>query len=88
MNGNQGVERGRNVDALSSTCTKRTFTPYTQKKKNCREGTNAGLPASVSTGQRVIIVHAGSENGLISNALLMLISGTKSGDYQTRNEFW
>jgi len=51
------------------------------------DGTNAGLLAPVSKGQRVIIVHAGSENGFISNALLMFKSGTKSGDYHHEMNF-
>ena len=36
---------------------------------------DTGLCAPISKGQRVIIVHAGSENGFIPNALLMFKSG-------------
>jgi ketopantoate reductase len=44
------------------------------------DGNSAGRLAPVSKGQRVIIVHAGSENGFIPNALLMCKSGTNCGD--------
>lgn len=35
----------------------------------------------ISKGQRVVIVHAGSESGFVPNALLTFKAGTKSGDY-------
>ncbi|XP_045459312.1 uncharacterized protein LOC123669766 [Melitaea cinxia] len=41
----------------------------------------AGLKKPISKGQRVVIVHAGSEAGFVPNALLTFKSGTKSEDY-------
>jgi hypothetical protein len=45
------------------------------------DGKNKALLAPISEGQRVIIIHVGSEKGFILNALLMFKSGTKSGGY-------
>jgi hypothetical protein len=45
------------------------------KDRAWSDGKNAGLLAPVSKGQRVIIVHTGSENGFIPNALLMFKRG-------------
>lgn len=45
------------------------------------DGTSKGLKQPISKGQRVVIVHAGSEAGFIPNALLTFKAGTKSGDY-------
>jgi hypothetical protein len=39
------------------------------------------LKTPVSKGQRVIVVHAGDEEGFIPNALMMFKSSSKSGDY-------
>jgi hypothetical protein len=59
---------------LSSTGMKCTFTPLTQKNTPWGDGTNGGILAPVSEGQRVINVHAGSKNGFTPNALLIFIS--------------
>jgi hypothetical protein len=56
---------------------KRMFTSDIQKGQSWRDGKNEVLPASVSKGQGVIILHAGSENGFIPNALLMFKFGDK-----------
>lgn len=45
------------------------------------DGTTKGIKKPISKGQRVVIVHAGSETGFIPNALLTFKAGTKSGDY-------
>lgn len=45
------------------------------------DGSTKGLKKPISKGQRVVIVHAGSEAGFIPNALLLFKAGTKSGDY-------
>jgi len=45
------------------------------------DGTTKGLKKPISKGQRVVIVHAGSEAGFIPNALLTFKAGAKSGDY-------
>ena len=45
------------------------------------DGSLQGLKAPMNKGQRLIIVHAGGENGFIPNALLIFKSGLKTGDY-------
>ncbi|XP_038207526.1 uncharacterized protein LOC119829196 [Zerene cesonia] len=45
------------------------------------DGSTQGLKTPISKGQRLVIVHAGSENGFVPNALLLFKAGTKSGDY-------
>ncbi|XP_046586413.1 uncharacterized protein LOC124292739 [Neodiprion lecontei] len=45
------------------------------------DGSTQGLKKPISKGQRLVIVHAGSENGFVPNALLLFKAGTKSGDY-------
>lgn len=51
------------------------------------DGSTAGLKKPISKGQRVVIVHAGSEAGFVPNALLTFKSGTKSGDYHDDMNF-
>lgn len=41
----------------------------------------AGVKKPVSTGGRLIIVHAGTNKGFINNGLLIFKSGRKTGDY-------
>ncbi|XP_037875263.1 uncharacterized protein LOC119630329 [Bombyx mori] len=45
------------------------------------DGSTGGLKKPISKGQRVVIVHAGSEDGFVPNALLLFKAGAKSGDY-------
>ncbi|XP_046428166.1 uncharacterized protein LOC124183570 [Neodiprion fabricii] len=45
------------------------------------DGSTQGLKKPISKGQRLVIVHAGSENGFVPNALLLFKAGTRSGDY-------
>lgn len=45
------------------------------------DDTNEGLHQPISKGERLIIVHAGGENGFIPNALLIWKSTQASGDY-------
>ncbi|XP_045516861.1 uncharacterized protein LOC123709513 [Pieris brassicae] len=51
------------------------------------DGTTKGLKKPISKGQRVVIVHAGSDTGFIPNALLPFKAGTKSGDYHDNMNF-
>lgn len=57
------------------------------QSKSWSDGTTYGLHKPMSKGQRAIIVHAGSENGFVPNALLIFKSGTKSGDYHDDMNF-
>ncbi|XP_054260045.1 uncharacterized protein LOC128984729 [Macrosteles quadrilineatus] len=45
------------------------------------DGSNNVLHTPVSKGERLIIVHAGGEQGFVPNALAMWKAGQKSGDY-------
>ncbi|KAJ4445926.1 hypothetical protein ANN_12612, partial [Periplaneta americana] len=45
------------------------------------DSSTEGLKAPMNKGQRLIIVHAGGENGFVPNALLIFKSGLKTGDY-------
>ncbi|CAK1591465.1 unnamed protein product, partial [Parnassius mnemosyne] len=45
------------------------------------DGSQMGVKKKISKGQKVVIVHAGSEVGFVPNALLMFKAGTKTGDY-------
>ncbi|KAL0880990.1 hypothetical protein ABMA27_002142 [Loxostege sticticalis] len=56
-------------------------------QKAWTDGTTKGLKKPISKGQRVVIVHAGSETGFIPNALLTFKAGTKSGDYHDNMNF-
>ncbi|CAH2108760.1 unnamed protein product [Euphydryas editha] len=47
--------------------------------------TAQGLKRPISKGQRIVMVHAGSETGFVPNALLMFKSGSKAGDYHDMN---
>lgn len=51
------------------------------------ESTSGGLKTPVSKGQYAIIVHAGSEQGFVPNAMLIFKSGQKSGDYHESMNF-
>jgi hypothetical protein len=51
------------------------------KPKAWTDDSGAGLKSPVSKGSRIIIVHAGNENGFVPNALITFQSGKKSGDY-------
>jgi hypothetical protein len=51
------------------------------------DGTNAGLLATVSKGQRRVIIQSVRENGFVTDALSMLESETKSGDYSHEINF-
>lgn len=50
-------------------------------QKSWCDDSNKGLLAPVSKGQRLIIIHAGGENGFVPNALLMWKANQASGDY-------
>ncbi|PZC70602.1 hypothetical protein B5X24_HaOG215526 [Helicoverpa armigera] len=51
------------------------------------DGSLKGLKKPISKGQRVVIVHAGSEAGFVPNALLLFKAGAKSGDYHDNMNF-
>ena len=42
---------------------------------------DAGVKTPISKGRRLIVVHAGGEMDFVANALLIFISGARSGDY-------
>lgn len=49
--------------------------------KGWSDSSNAGIKKPISKGQRLIIAHAGSENGFIPGALLTYKSTDTTGDY-------
>lgn len=49
--------------------------------KSWSDGSFNGLHTPISKGDRLIIVHAGGEEGFVPNALAMWKAGIKSGDY-------
>lgn len=51
------------------------------------DGSNKGVKVPVSKGKRLIIVHAGNEDGFVPNALLTFESGKKTGDYHKDMNF-
>ncbi|CAH2089437.1 unnamed protein product [Euphydryas editha] len=55
--------------------------------KGWTDGSTEGLKKPISKGQRVVLVHAGSEMGFVPNALLTFKSGMKSGDYHDDMNF-
>lgn len=55
--------------------------------KSWNDNTNEGLHKPVSKGQRLILVHAGGENGFIENAYLKFKSNSKSGDYHSQMNY-
>ncbi|CAK1600945.1 unnamed protein product [Parnassius mnemosyne] len=56
------------------------YTSHTSSK-SYSDGSTSGLKKPISKGNRLIIVHAGGEDGFIPNALLMFKANQKSGDY-------
>lgn len=65
-----------------------TYVHTTHTRPNSwSDGTNAGLKVPVSKGNRLIIVHAGNENGFVKDALLTFESGKKTGDYHNDMNF-
>lgn len=50
--------------------------------KERSDESSKGLKKPISKGQRIVIVHAGSEAGFVPNALLLFEAGTKSGDFR------
>lgn len=59
-----------------------TYVHSTQsKKKAWTDASGSGLKTPVTKGQRLIIVHAGSEDGFVKDALLTFKSGRTTGDY-------
>lgn len=46
--------------------------------KSYSDGSSAGLNKQISNGNRLLIVHAGGEDGFIPNALLMFKANQKS----------
>ncbi|XP_050508858.1 uncharacterized protein LOC126886060 [Diabrotica virgifera virgifera] len=55
--------------------------------KSWSDHSNEGLRAPISKGQRLIIVHAGGENGFVKNAYLKFKSNTKTGDYHSEMNY-
>lgn len=57
------------------------------KPKAWSDGSTQGLKKNISKGQRIVIVHAGSETGFVPNALLMFKAGSKTGDYHNNMNY-
>lgn len=55
--------------------------------KSWNDNSNEGLHVPISKGQRLIIVHAGGEEGFVANAYLKFKSNTKSGDYHSEMNY-
>ncbi|KAH9639654.1 hypothetical protein HF086_009107, partial [Spodoptera exigua] len=55
--------------------------------KTWSDGSLKGIKKPVSKGQRLAIVHAGSEAGFVPNALLLFKAGAKSEDYHDNMNF-
>nr|XP_022913139.1 uncharacterized protein LOC111423981 [Onthophagus taurus] len=55
--------------------------------KNWDDNTNTGLQKPVSKGDRIIIVHAGSENGFVPGAYARWRSSCTTGDYHREMNF-
>lgn len=70
-------EEGRHIVYTDETYLHSTHT----SAKEWSDGSCQGLKSPISKGQRLIIVHAGGEQGFVPNALLTYKSGMKSGDY-------
>jgi transposase len=51
------------------------------------DDSSEGLHCSVSEGERLIMIHAGGENGLVENALLMWKANSNTGDYHSQMNF-
>ncbi|KAJ8883938.1 hypothetical protein PR048_015794 [Dryococelus australis] len=68
---------GRNIVYVDETCVHGTHSV-----NSCwQSSTEVGVTESTDKGPRLIIVHAGGEDDLVSNALLIFKSKQKSGDY-------
>lgn len=57
------------------------------KSKAWSDGSAKGLKCPISKGQRIVMLHAGSEAGFVPNTLLMFKSGNKTGDYHDDMNF-
>lgn len=57
------------------------------QSKGWTDNTNSGLKTPISKGNRLIVVHAGNENGFVNGALVTFQSGRKSGDYHDDMNF-
>jgi hypothetical protein len=55
--------------------------------KSWSDDSKEGLHCPVSKGDRLIIVHAGGENGFVKDALLMWQSRASTGDYHNQMNF-
>lgn len=58
-----------------------------RKPKAWSAGSTEGIKKNISKGQRIVIVHAGSEKDFVPNALLLFKAGTKTGDYHDNMNF-
>lgn len=50
-------------------------------KYSWSDDSDKGPRLPVAKGRRLIMVHAGNENGFVKDGLVIFVSGTKSGDY-------
>lgn len=60
---------------------------HTKQKSWSDPKSSEGVKTPLSKGSRLIIVHAGNENGFVKNAKLKFLSGRKTGDYHDDMNF-
>ncbi|XP_063366259.1 uncharacterized protein LOC134654713 [Cydia amplana] len=70
-------EEGKNIVYLDETYVHQNYRP----KKSWQGPSTSGLVEKISSGKRHIIVHAGSEQGFVPNALLVFSTKSKAADY-------
>lgn len=76
------IRKNRTVEKRPVVFLDETYIHNTYHAKSCWQSEEEpGLFVSESAGSRWIIVHAGTENGFINNALLIFKSQSKSSDY-------
>lgn len=63
------------------------FHSTTTTEKTWTDSSVGCLKKSVSKGSRIIVLHAGGEDGFVANGLLMFKSGLKKGDYHGDKNF-
>ncbi|CAG9138604.1 unnamed protein product [Plutella xylostella] len=70
------------IDGKSIIFLDETYVNQNHATQKCwQSNTERGAMKNIGKGPRIIIVHAGSRNGFVHNALLMFKSHSKTGDY-------
>ncbi|XP_061717351.1 uncharacterized protein LOC133530573 [Cydia pomonella] len=70
-------QEGKKIVYLDETYVHQNYRP----KKSWQGPSTSGLVEKISSGKRHIIVHAGSEQGFVPNALLVFSTKSKAADY-------